>query len=133
MNDNHKIILFDGVCNLCNSSVNFVIKKDKNDVFRFAALQSEIGKHYIEKFKIDANNTDSIILIDGDRHYIKSSAALTVAKSLKGAYPLCYGFMIVPAFIRNWVYDYVAKNRYKWYGKKESCMIPTPELKSKFL
>ncbi len=130
---NHKIILFDGVCNLCNSSVNFVIKKDKNDVFRFAALQSEIGKKYIDKFNVDPSQTDSIILVEGEKHYIKSSAALNVAKSLKGAYPLFYGFMIIPNFIRNWVYDYVAKNRYKWYGKKESCMIPTPELKGKFL
>lgn len=121
------------MCNLCNSSVNFVIKKDKNDVFRFAALQSEIGSQYINKFNIDPSQTDSIILIDVDKHYIKSSAALTIAKSLKGVYPLLYAFIIVPAFIRNWVYDYIAKNRYKWYGKKESCMIPTPELKSKFL
>lgn len=133
MTKKHKIILFDGVCNLCNSSVNFVIKKDKNDVFRFAALQSEIGSQYINKFNIDPSQTDSIILIDVDKHYIKSSAALTIAKSLKGVYPLLYAFIIVPAFIRNWVYDYIAKNRYKWYGKKESCMIPTPELKSKFL
>lgn len=130
---NHKIILFDGVCNLCNSSVNFVIRKDKNDVFRFAALQSEIGKKYINKFSIDPSQTDSIILVEGEKHYVKSSAALTIAKSLKGVYPLFYGFMIIPNFIRNWVYDYIAKNRYKWYGKKESCMIPTPELKSKFL
>ena len=133
MTKNHKIILFDGVCNLCNSSVNFVIKKDKNDVFRFAALQSVIGQQYIERFNINPSKTDSIILIDGDKHYIKSTAALTIAQSLKGAYPLLYAFMIVPNFIRNWVYDYIAKNRYQWYGKKESCMIPTPELKSKFL
>ena len=133
MTRSHKIILFDGVCNLCNTSVNFVIKKDKNDVFRFAALQSEIGQNYIEKFKIDSSKTDSIILVDNDKHYIKSTAALTIAKSLKGGYPLLYIFMILPNFIRNWVYDYIAKNRYKWYGKKESCMIPTLELKSKFL
>ncbi|MFT4698460.1 MAG: putative DCC family thiol-disulfide oxidoreductase YuxK [Flavobacteriaceae bacterium] len=133
MTRKHKIILFDGVCNLCNSSVNFVIKKDKNDVFRFAALQSEIGKQYINKFNIDPSQTDSIILIDGDKHYIKSTAALNVTKPLKGGYPLLYAFIIVPKFIRNWVYDVIAKNRYKWYGEKESCMIPTPELKSKFL
>ena len=130
---NHKIILFDGVCNLCNSSINFVIKNDKKDVFRFAALQSEIGQEYISKFNIDPSQTDSIILIDGDKHYIKSSAALTIARYLKSSYPLFYVFMIIPVFIRNWIYDYVAKNRYKWYGKKESCMIPTLELKSKFL
>ena len=133
MKTNHKIILFDGVCNLCNASVNFVIQRDKNDVFRFAALQSEIGQKYISKFNIDPLDTDSIILIEGDKCYIKSTAALHIAKSMSGGYPLLFGFIIVPRFIRNWVYDYVAKNRYKWYGKKESCMIPTSELKGKFL
>ena len=129
----HKIILFDGVCNLCNSSVTFIIKRDVHDQFRFAALQSEIGQHYIQKFKIDPVETDSIILIKKDKYYAKSSAALRIAKYLSGGYPLLYGFLIVPKFIRNAVYDYIAKNRYKWYGKKEQCMIPTPELKSKFL
>lgn len=133
MKKNHKIILFDGVCNLCNASVNFVIQRDKKDVFRFAALQSEIGKKYISKFNINPNETDSIILIDGEKCYVKSTAALYISKSLSGGYPLLYGFIIIPTFIRNWVYDFVAKNRYKWYGKKENCMIPTPELKEKFI
>ncbi len=129
----HKIILFDGVCNLCNTSINLVIRKDKKDCFRFAALQSEIGKKYISKFNINPKETDSIVLIDKDTIYIKSTAALHIAKSLSGAYPILFGFIIIPSFIRNWLYDIVAKNRYKWYGKKESCMIPTPELKAKFL
>lgn len=128
-----KIILFDGVCNLCNSSVTFVIKRDKKDAFRFAALQSEVGQQLIAKFNIDTAQTDSIILIDNDKAYVKSSAALRAARSLSSAWPLLYGFMIVPRFLRNWVYDYIAKNRYKWYGQRESCMIPTPELKAKFL
>ena len=129
----HKIILFDGVCNLCNSSVTFIIKRDYKDRFRFAALQSEIGQLYIQKFDIDPVETDSIILVEADNYYAKSSAALRIAKHLSGGYPLLYGFMIVPKFIRNAVYDYIAKNRYKWYGKREQCMIPTPELKAKFL
>ena len=129
----HKIILFDGVCNLCNTSINFVIRKDKKDCFRFAALQSEVGKEYTTKFKINSTETDSIILIDQEKVYVKSTAALYIAKSLSGAYPLLFGFIIIPKFIRNWVYDFVARNRYKWYGKKESCMVPTPELKAKFL
>jgi len=133
MKENHKIILFDGVCNLCNASVNFVIKRDENDVFRFAALQSEIGKKYVSKFNIDPSETDSIILIDNDKCYVKSTAALHISKAMSGGYPLLFGFIIIPTFIRNWVYDYVAKNRYKWYGKKESCMVPTQELKGKFL
>ncbi|WP_034258196.1 thiol-disulfide oxidoreductase DCC family protein [Altibacter lentus] len=132
-NVSHKIILFDGVCNLCNSSVVFIIKRDKKDVFRFAALQSNVGMVLVNEHDIDTSKTDSIILIDGNKSYEKSSAALRIAKELSGAYPLLYGFMIVPKFIRNRVYDYIAKNRYRWYGKKESCMIPTPELKSKFL
>ena len=129
----HKIILFDGVCNLCNSSVTFAIKRDKNDIFRFAALQSEIGMQLISKFKIDISQTDSIILVEGNDYYEKSSAALHIAKHLSGGWPLLYGFIILPKFIRNAVYDFIAKNRYKWFGKKESCMIPTPELQAKFL
>tara|TARA_B100000508_G_C11329772_1_gene213702 strand:- start:52 stop:462 length:411 start_codon:yes stop_codon:yes gene_type:complete len=131
--EKYKIILFDGVCNLCNSSVNFVIKRDRKNIFKFAALQSEVGLELIEKYAIDSSKTDSIILIEDGKAYIKSTAALRVAKHLGGGYPLLYIFIVVPTFIRNWVYDYVAKNRYKWYGKKESCMIPTPELKEKFL
>lgn len=132
-NQQHKIILFDGVCNLCNSSVTFIIKRDKKDIFRFAALQSEVGETYIEKHQIDTSKTDSILLIDGDKYYEKSSAALKIARYLSGGYPLLYAFMIVPKPIRNWVYDYIAKHRYKWFGKKDSCMIPTAELKNKFL
>ncbi len=131
--ENKKIILFDGVCNLCNNSVVFIIKRDKKDVFRFAAIQSDAGEKLIKKHTIDTSKTDSIILIDNNSYSVKSSAALKIAKHLKGGYPLLYGFIILPAFFRNWVYDIIAKNRYKWFGKKDSCMIPTPELKSKFL
>jgi len=128
----YKIILFDGVCNLCNTSVNFVIKNDKKGVFRFAPIQTDFGETILKKYHINTKDTDSIILIDEDNHYIKSTAALYIAKELSGAYPLLFCFMIVPKFIRNWIYDLVAKNRYKWFGKKVSCMIPTPELKNKF-
>ena len=128
----HKVILFDGVCNLCNSFVNFVIRNDKKEVFKFAPIQSDFGKIALKKHRINSKDTDSIILIDNDNYYIKSSAALYIAKNLSGAYPLLFCFMLVPKFMRNWVYDFVAKNRYKWYGKKESCMIPTPELIDKF-
>ena len=128
----HKIILFDGVCNLCNTSINFVIKNDKKRVFRFAPIQTNFGKTTLKKYHINTKDTDSIILIDEDKNYIKSTAALYIAKELSGAYPLLFCFMIVPKFIRNWIYDFVAKNRYKWFGKKVSCMIPTPELKDIF-
>ncbi len=129
----HKIILFDGVCNLCNSTVQRVIKNDKNDVFRFTALQSAVGMVMVTEHRIDTARTDSIILVNGDTVSVKSTAALKIAKELSGAYPLLYGFMIVPAVIRNWIYDFIARNRYKWYGRQENCMIPTPELKKKFL
>lgn len=133
METEKKIILFDGVCNLCNSSVLFVIKRDPKDQFRFAPLQSQIGSAIATKHKIDTSQVDSIMLIADGKAYVKSSAALKIAKHLTGGYPLLFGFMIIPSFIRNWVYDYIAKNRYRWYGKQTSCMIPTPELKSKFL
>ena len=129
-----KLILFDGVCNLCDASVQFIIKHDKKDIFRFAALQSEIGQKVIEHFKIDTHKTDSILLYSEENGIsYKSTAALKVASKLGFPINLLAIFLIMPAFIRNWVYDYIAKNRYQWYGKKEACMIPNPELKSKFL
>ena len=128
-----KLILFDGVCNLCNSSVQYVIKHDKKNVFMFTALQSEVGKDIIKNFNIDTNKTDSILLYTPEKGIdYKSTAALKIAHYLGFPNSLLTVFFVVPPFIRNWVYDYIAKNRYKWYGKKESCMIPTPELKSKF-
>jgi predicted DCC family thiol-disulfide oxidoreductase YuxK len=131
---NKKIILFDGVCNLCNSAVQFIIKHDKKDVFRFVALQSELGQEILTYIGIDSKNIDSIVLYEpGVAYYYKSDAALQIAKSLNGLYSLGVIFKIIPIGIRNKLYDYIAKNRYKWYGKKESCMIPSPELKMKFL
>lgn len=131
---NKKIILFDGVCNLCNASVQYIIKHDKNDVFRFVSLQSELGKKIINHIGIAEMHIDSIILYEpGIAYYYKSSAALQIAKNLSGIATYATIFKIIPTGIRNILYDYIAKNRYKWYGKQESCMIPTPELKSKFL
>lgn len=131
---NKKIILFDGVCNLCDSSVQFIIKHDKNDVFRFVTLQSDLGEKIIKHIGIDRNKTDSIILYEpGVAYFYKAEAALKIAKELNGIYSLLSLFSVFPNSISNYVYDYIAKNRYKWYGKKEQCMIPTPELKSKFL
>lgn len=127
------IILFDGVCNLCNSAINFVIKRDTNNRFLFAPLQSKSGAELVKKHLIDTATVDSIILIKNNTAYVKSTAALKIAQSLSGLWPLLLLFMIIPPFIRNWVYDYVAKNRYQWYGKKNACMIPTPELRDKFL
>lgn len=130
-----QLILFDGVCNLCNSSVLFVIKHDKEDKFLFAPLESEIGQQLIAEFNIDTEKTDSILLYNPIKQSIsyKSTAALRIAKQLGFPLNLMVLFIIIPAFMRNWVYDFIAKHRYKWFGKKASCMIPTPELKSKFL
>ncbi|MFZ1320060.1 MAG: thiol-disulfide oxidoreductase DCC family protein [Ignavibacteria bacterium] len=131
--DKSKIILFDGVCNLCNSSVNFIIDNDNINTFKFASLQSEKGTELLKKYDLFDKNIDSVILIENDKAYLKSDAALKIAKTLGGKYKLIYGFIILPAFIRNFFYDIIAKNRYKWFGKKDSCRIPTPELKTKFL
>ena len=130
-----QLILFDGVCNLCNSSVLYVIKRDKKNKFLFAPLQSKIGEDLINLFNIDTNKTDSILLYNPESNSLKhkSSAALHIAKYLGIPTNFMIVFFLVPSFIRNWVYNYVAKNRYKWYGKKAACMIPTPELKSKFI
>lgn len=133
--NNKQLILFDGVCNLCNSSVLYVIKRDKKDKFLFAPLQSEIGKTIIKKFNIDTEETDSILLYNPNKDSLtyKSTAALLVAKQLGLPTNVLAIFIIIPAFIRNWVYNFIAKNRYKWYGKKDACMIPTPKLQSKFI
>lgn len=131
---NKKIILFDGVCNLCDSAVQFVIKHDKKDVFRFVALQSDLGQEILKHIGINAFNIDNIILYEpGIAYYYKSAAALQIAKNLGGWLHFGTIFTIIPTGISNQLYDYIAKNRYKWYGKKEQCMIPTEQLKSKFL
>lgn len=129
-----KIILFDGLCNLCEASVQFVIKYDKDDVFRFVALQSELGQKIIAHIGINAKNIDSVVLYQpGVAYYYKSNAALQIARNLGGIFHLGTIFRIIPTGLRNLIYDYVAKNRYSWYGKKQHCMVPTPDLKAKFL
>ncbi len=134
MQDNkHPVILFDGVCNLCNSSVQFIIKRDKKSVFRFASLQSEFGKKIISKFDLADKNIDSVMLLENNTVRLKSTAALEIAKRLNGIYSLLYAFIIVPKFVRDGVYDFIARNRYRWFGKQESCMIPSPELKRLFI
>lgn len=129
-----KIILFDGVCNLCNGFVQFVIKRDQNDVFRYASLQSEIGERLISERGIDTKTIDSVILIDpGTAYYLKSDAALQIGRQLKGYRTLSKFLNLIPRGLRNIVYDFIARYRYKWFGKKDQCMIPTPDLKAKFL
>jgi len=132
--DGKKIVLFDGVCNLCDGAVNFIIKRDKHDIFRYASLQSEVGIQLAKDIGVDTSQLDTIILIDSSMtFYHKSTAALQIAKRLSGGYPLLSVFLILPKSLRDWVYDIIAKNRYKWFGKKDSCVIPTPKLKALFI
>ena len=132
--NHNKLILFDGVCNLCNSSVQYIIRRDKSNIFLFAPLQSDIGKKIINDYHIDTEQTDSILLYETKKGVTsKSLAALKIASKLSFPTNLLSICFIIPPFIRNWVYDYVAKNRYRWFGKKEQCMIPSPELESKFI
>lgn len=129
-----KIILFDGVCNLCNQAVQFIIERDKNDVLRFVALQSELGIKICNYIGVEPTKMNSIILFEpGKAYYYKSEAALKIASHLGFIYSLSAVFKIIPIGIRNSIYDYIAKNRYRWFGKKDQCMIPTQNLKDKFL
>ena len=131
---NKKIILFDGICNLCNSAVAIVIKQDKKNTFLFAAIQSKKGKEIIDYLEIDIVKIDAIILYEpGVSYEVKSTAALKIMNDFGQFWQLTKLLWVFPKGLRNQVYDFIAKNRYKWFGKKEACMIPTNDLKSKFL
>ncbi|MGK2862592.1 MAG: thiol-disulfide oxidoreductase DCC family protein [Chitinophagaceae bacterium] len=127
-----KIVLFDGVCNYCNAMVNFAIRFDKKALLKFAALQSEAGVLFKKKYNIPAE-IDSVIFIDQGKAYYHSDAALRIAFYLHWPAKALYGLIIVPGFIRQPVYKWIARNRYKWFGKKETCMIPTKEVRNRFL
>lgn len=127
------IILFDGVCNLCNSAVLFVIKHDLNENFLFASLQGEVGQQILTKYNLPLQQLNSFVLLQDDKIYLKSSAALQVAQQLDGVWKCFYIFNIVPKFIRDGIYSWIAKNRYRWFGKKDACIIPSPHLQQRFL
>lgn len=128
----NNIILFDGDCNFCDHSVQFIIKRDKNAVYKFTSLQSEIGQEIKRKYQVP-EHIDSIILVKDDKCYFKSAAALRISKHLSGGWKLLYVLSIIPKPIRDYFYDILAKNRYKWFGKKDSCMLPSPEIRKRFL
>ena len=131
---NKKIILFDGLCNLCNSSVQFLIKRDSKDIFRFVSLQSELGKELLSKLPTAIQKTDSIIIYESEAvFYYKSQAVFQIIKSLGGLFNLLLIFKLLPHSIHDFIYDYIAKNRYHWFGKKEQCLVPTSEIQSKLL
>ncbi len=127
------VILFDGVCNLCNGAVNFVIDRDPDARFKLAALQSEPGRALAARCGIDADALDSIVLVERGRCYTRSAAALRIARGLGGAWPLLAALEAVPAPLRDRIYAWVAANRYRWFGRRESCRVPTPELRGRFL
>ena len=127
------VILFDGICNLCNKSVQFVIRHDAHAIFRFASLQSNTGKQLLQQYGITDERIQSFVLIKNNRAFTKSTAALLVAKQLSGPIKLIYAFILVPTCIRDAVYKLIAKNRYKWFGRKDSCMVPAKSLENRFL
>jgi predicted DCC family thiol-disulfide oxidoreductase YuxK len=133
LNSEKKIILFDGVCNFCSFWVDFVIKRDKKDKFRFAALQSEKTKELTGRFNIDVSSLDTFILIEDEKICTRSTAALKVCKELSGPVKILYPFIIIPKCIRDFFYDLIARNRYKLFGRRESCRVPTEDEKGKFL
>ena len=130
---NTHIILFDGVCNLCNGSVQFIIKRDKKHLFRYATLQSEFAKNLLKSRGQHVPEMESVILVTNEGVFYRSDAALRIAQKLNGLWPILGAFRIVPRVIRDAVYNFIGRNRYRWFGKQESCMVPTPDLKALFL
>lgn len=134
LHQHKKIILFDGLCNLCDGTVQFIIKRDTKDVFRFVSLQSDLGRELLQKLPIEFQLTDSVILYESEKvFFYKSQAVFEIVKSIGGIYYCLLIFKLLPNTITNAVYDFIAKNRYRWWGKKESCLVPSKDLQSKFL
>ncbi|MBT6179582.1 MAG: thiol-disulfide oxidoreductase DCC family protein [Deltaproteobacteria bacterium] len=132
MSPEKPVILFDGVCNLCNSSVNFVIDRDPQGTIYFAPLQSEYARKLLEKHQIGME-LNTIVLLEDGKVYDRSTAALRIARLLNGPWPLLYASIVIPRFIRDGVYRWIARNRYRWFGKTQACRVPTPELQARFL
>ena len=127
------VVLFDGICNLCNGSVIFIIRRDAQAKLKFASLQSDYGAGQLKRFNLTASSLDSVLLVKAGRLFQKSNAALEIVAMLDGMWPALYVFKLVPRVMRDFIYEWVAKNRYRWFGKKEACMIPTPDMKSRFV
>ena len=127
------VIFFDGVCNLCNASVQFIIRHDKKRIFRFASLQSAVGQYLLKENNLAEKHFDSFILYENQNIYTRSTGALKCANYLSPPWSWLYIFIWVPRFIRDGIYSWISKNRYRWFGKKEACWLPSPELKNLFL
>ena len=133
-NTNRPVIFFDGECNLCNGTIQFIIREDRKKIFLFATLQSDGGAVVTEELKNSQHGApDSVVLLYNGRYYVKSNAALHILRLLGGFWRLLYVLMIIPRFLRNAVYDFISRNRYRWFGKRDTCMLPTPELRERFL
>jgi len=131
--DSKAIVLFDGYCNLCSWSVQFILKRDHRDHFRFASVQSDIGKEILSFFEINDEADKSVILIENELYYLKSDAALRIARKLRRLWTILYILIIIPKFMRDFIYMFISKNRYKWFGKKQECYLPDSNTKNKFL
>jgi predicted DCC family thiol-disulfide oxidoreductase YuxK len=129
----HAVILFDGVCNLCNGFVRFIVERDPSGYFHFVSLQSELGLALLEGHDLPSTSLDSVVLVEGNRVHTRSDAVLRIARGLRGGWPLLTVFRIVPRPLRDFAYDWIAANRYRWFGRKDECMLPTPELRGRFL
>lgn len=132
-NSKFPVVLFDGVCNVCNGSVKFIIKRDLSARIHFASLQSAYGQNQLKKFGLPQEGFHSMIVIDHDKVYQQSDAVLEIVKHLKKPWSIFFAFKIIPSFIRNGVYQLIAKNRYKFFGRQDQCMIPSPEVKARFV
>lgn len=133
MNQSKSIVFFDGVCNLCNASIDFIIKRDRHNKFLVGALQDGFSKELLSKHQVKEDYLDSLVLLENGEIFYKSTAALKIARRLSGLWPVFYPLIILPTWLRDPVYDFIGKNRYRWFGKKNTCRIPTPEEKAKFL
>ena len=127
------VILFDGVCNFCNYWVNFAIKRDGKKKLKFTPLQGETAMQLLPRYNINPTSLSSVIFIDAGKAYTQSSAAIRICKHLNGGWKLFYALIVIPKFIRDFLYNIIARNRYKWFGKKDTCMVPTMELRERFL
>ena len=128
-----RIVIFDGVCNLCEFSVNFIYERDREEKFTFTPAQSPLGQKLLQQYRINTDSLDTVVLVKNDRAYSKSTAALEIASELDIPWNLLQVFLLLPLPVRDLLYDIIARNRYQWFGRKESCMIPTPKLKARFL
>ena len=129
----HPVLLFDGVCNLCNGVVQFLIPRDPASVLRFASLQSEVGQRLLDAYDVPVDDLETVVLLDAEGYHLKSDAVIRVAEHLGGVYALARAFRLVPRSVRDWLYDAVAEHRYRMFGRRDQCMVPSPDVEERFL